>query len=83
MSGGYHDSVARSRDNSAVASVNTGPAVTSSTLCPVRTSQSSTESPPAGSTPSRLAANPATVATSTRCQRESSQVTGNRAGNPR
>ena len=42
-----------------------GPAVTSSTLCPVTLSQSSTDKPRAGSTPRRLAAKSTTVATST------------------
>jgi len=64
-----------------VRSVNTGPAVTSSTLCPVTLSQSSTDSPPDGSIPRRLAAKSVTVATSTLWETEESQVTGNRTGN--
>ncbi len=83
MSGGYQRSTARTRASQAVRSANTGPAITSRTLWPVSTSQSGTDSSPVGSTPSRPAANPATVATSTLCPGEGSQVTGNLTGYPR
>src|SRR5262249_60197097 len=61
----------------------TAPAITPGPRGPVSTSQSSTDSAPVGSTPSRLAANPATVATSTLCPGDGSKVTGNLTGYPR
>jgi hypothetical protein len=64
-SGGYQASCVRTAASVRVRSVNTGPAVTSSTLWPVTLSQSSTDNSLVGSTPRRLAAKPATVATST------------------
>ena len=60
--------------------MNTGPAVTSSTRCPVRLSQPVTESPPTGLTPRRPAAKSPTVETSTLWVTDESQVTGNRTG---